>query len=45
MAGKKTPAEAREQVEGVWRKARTQVLKDYALYPALAGPAAPVGTV
>ncbi|WP_219944840.1 acyl-CoA desaturase [Iamia sp. SCSIO 61187] len=42
VAGTKTPAEAREKVEGVWRKARTQVLKDYALYPALAGPAAPV---
>ncbi len=41
MTGKKDPAEARELLEGVWAKARTQVLKDYALYPALAGPMAP----
>ncbi|HMJ79172.1 MAG TPA: acyl-CoA desaturase [Iamia sp.] len=42
MAGKKTKAEAQELLDGVWAKARTQVLKDYALYPALAGPMAPV---
>ncbi|CAN5614188.1 hypothetical protein BH24ACT4_BH24ACT4_03680 [soil metagenome] len=42
LSGKKPVAEAREELSRVWEKARTQVLKDYALYPALAGPMAPV---
>jgi fatty acid desaturase len=42
MTGQKTKAEAQELLDGVWAKARTQVLKDYVLYPALAGPMAPV---
>jgi len=40
-SGDKSKAEAREQLDGIWAKARNQVLKDYALYPALAGPVAP----
>ena len=32
----------RAELEQMWAKARTQVLKDYVLFPALAGPMAPV---
>jgi NADPH-dependent stearoyl-CoA 9-desaturase len=30
--------ESRAKLKGMWRKARKQVLKDYVLFPALAGP-------
>jgi NADPH-dependent stearoyl-CoA 9-desaturase len=35
-------AEKRDMLAGIWRKASRQVLKDYVLFPALAGPQAPL---
>jgi fatty acid desaturase len=35
-------AEKRDLLAGIWRKASRQVLKDYVLFPALAGPQAPL---
>lgn len=35
---KNMPAEMKAKLRGVWKKARKQVLKDYVLFPALAGP-------
>jgi linoleoyl-CoA desaturase len=35
--GEKSKAKAREEILGLLRKARRQLLKDYALFPALAG--------
>jgi fatty acid desaturase len=37
-AGEKTWADARDVLAGVFRKSRKQVLKDYVLFPLLAGP-------
>jgi len=34
-------ADKRDILQAIWRKGRRQVLKDYVLFPALAGPAAP----
>ena len=41
IAGKTTLAEKRPLLEEVWKKVRAQTLKDYVLFPVLAGPAAP----
>ena len=38
MAGKRTPKQALDVLKGVWKKVRGQTLKDYVLFPALAGP-------
>ena len=35
---KNMPAEMKTKLRGVWKKAKKQVLKDYVLFPALAGP-------
>ena len=35
---KNMPAEMKTKLRGVWKKAKKQVLKDYLLFPALAGP-------
>jgi NADPH-dependent stearoyl-CoA 9-desaturase len=35
-------AEKRDMLGGIWRKASRQVLKDYVLFPVLAGPQAPL---
>jgi NADPH-dependent stearoyl-CoA 9-desaturase len=35
-------AEKRDLLAGIWRKASRQVLKDYVLFPVLAGPQAPL---
>jgi len=36
--GRGSLSEKRELLQGIWRKVRRQTLKDYALFPALAGP-------
>ena len=36
--GKKDPKEMKRQLKQIFRKGRNQVLKDYVVYPALAGP-------
>jgi linoleoyl-CoA desaturase len=36
--GEKDPTEMKRQLRQIWRKGRNQVLKDYVVYPALAGP-------
>ena len=36
--GKKDPVEMKRQLLQIWRKGRNQAVKDYVLYPALAGP-------
>lgn len=41
-AGEVTLAEKRELLDGVWRKARRQTIKDYVLFPLLSGPSAPL---
>jgi len=41
LAGETSLAEKRELVAGIWRKVRRQTLKDYVLFPALAGPGFP----
>jgi fatty acid desaturase len=38
----KTRAELREEFRPMWKKMRKQLAKDYALFPALAGPLAPL---
>jgi fatty acid desaturase len=40
-AGEITLADKREIFKAIWEKGRRQVLKDYVLFPALAGPGAP----
>jgi fatty acid desaturase len=40
-SGEITLADKREVLEGIWRKTRRQVLKDYVAFPLLAGPFAP----
>ncbi len=40
-AGEITLADKREVLQGIWRKTRRQVLKDYVAFPLLAGPFAP----
>ena len=40
-AGEITLADKREVLDGIWRKTRRQVLKDYVAFPLLAGPFAP----
>ncbi|MGH2855631.1 MAG: fatty acid desaturase family protein [Solirubrobacteraceae bacterium] len=42
LAGEIALSEKREQLNVVLRKARQQTLKDYVLFPLLAGPAAPL---
>lgn len=42
IAGKATVSEKREMLDEVWVKVRKQALKDYVLFPALAGPMAPL---
>jgi fatty acid desaturase len=37
-AGETTLGEKRDLLRGIWRKVRRQTLKDYVLFPALAGP-------
>ncbi len=39
--GRASLADRRELLRGIWRKGGRQVLKDYVLFPALAGPGAP----
>jgi NADPH-dependent stearoyl-CoA 9-desaturase len=41
FAGKRTWADARGILSGIWKKTRKQTLKDYVLFPLLAGPMAP----
>jgi NADPH-dependent stearoyl-CoA 9-desaturase len=40
-AGEITLQDKRDILRAIWRKGRRQVLKDYALFPLLAGPGAP----
>ncbi len=40
-AGEITLADKREVLEGIWAKAKRQLLKDYVAFPLLAGPFAP----
>ena len=40
-AGETTLKEKRDILRGIWRKVRRQTLKDYVLFPALAGPGFP----
>ena len=39
-AGKKPWRQAKAELGGLWRKARRQILKDYAVFPLLSGPSA-----
>ena len=39
--GEITLADKRDILEGIWRKTKRQVLKDYVAFPLLAGPFAP----
>jgi fatty acid desaturase len=41
-SGEVSWSEKRDLVKGIWRKASRQVLKDYVLFPVLAGPQAPL---
>ena len=41
QAGEIGWADKRDILQAIWRKGRRQVLKDYVLFPALAGPGAP----
>ena len=41
-SGKATWGDKREMLQAIWRKGRRQALKDYALFPLLAGPSAPL---
>ncbi|BBU24989.1 fatty acid desaturase family protein [Mycobacterium xenopi] len=41
-AGEISLADKRETLEGIWRKTRRQLLKDYVAFPLLAGPFAPL---
>ena len=38
LKGKRSPADALKVLMGIWRKTRRQSLKDYVLFPLLAGP-------
>jgi fatty acid desaturase len=40
--GETSLSDKRELLAGIWRKGRGQVLKDYVLFPVLAGPQAPL---
>jgi NADPH-dependent stearoyl-CoA 9-desaturase len=40
-AGEITLADKREVLDGIWRKTKRQLLKDYVAFPLLAGPFAP----
>ena len=40
-SGEITLADKRDILEGIWRKTKRQVLKDYVAFPLLAGPLAP----
>jgi fatty acid desaturase len=40
-SGEITLADKRETIEGIWRKVRRQLAKDYVAFPLLAGPFAP----
>jgi linoleoyl-CoA desaturase len=40
-AGEITLKDKRDILQAIWRKGRRQVLKDYVVFPALAGPVAP----
>jgi fatty acid desaturase len=40
-AGEISVADKRDILEGIWRKTKRQLLKDYVAFPALAGPFAP----
>src|SRR4051812_26746357 len=40
-AGETQPAEMKRKLTGIWGKIRRQVVKDYVVFPALAGPFAP----
>jgi linoleoyl-CoA desaturase len=40
-AGEISVADKRDVLQGIWRKTRRQVLKDYVAFPLLAGPFAP----
>ncbi|MBJ7347751.1 MAG: fatty acid desaturase, partial [Thermoleophilaceae bacterium] len=42
VTGETTLGEKREMLDGIWKKVRAQALKDYILFPALAGPMAPL---
>jgi linoleoyl-CoA desaturase len=42
LAGEVELSEKREELDAVWRKVRQQTLKDYVLFPMLAGPSAPL---
>ncbi len=42
LAGEVGLGEKREELDAVWHKVRQQTLKDYVLFPLLAGPAAPL---
>ena len=37
-AGEKTPKQMRQELKGIWKKAKGQVIKDYVAWPLLAGP-------
>lgn len=41
FAGRKTLADKQELLKGIWRKGGRQALKDYVVFPALAGPGFP----
>jgi fatty acid desaturase len=41
LEGKRSWREAKPVLKGIWKKTRRQWLKDYALFPLLAGPSAP----
>src|SRR5205807_4415632 len=40
VAGRKSTREALDQLRGVWRKVRSQLVKDYVAFPLLSGPSA-----
>ena len=40
-AGTSDPDDMKRKLTGIWRKVRRQVVKDYVVFPALAGPFAP----
>ncbi|SHG49882.1 Fatty acid desaturase [Hydrocarboniphaga daqingensis] len=42
LSGERPLSEAMPLLKGIWKKTRGQWLKDYALFPLLAGPGAPI---
>jgi fatty acid desaturase len=42
LSGERSLREAMPLLKGIWKKTRSQWLKDYALFPLLAGPGAPI---